>query len=160
MFFVEINPMIPLHRSPAFYQLLSDSYARLVGHRLVPHVTSVIEATEWLYEHAPFAVLAHNTDPDPVFIYGNKAAQRRFGYSWNEITRLPSRLSAEAPNREERQQFLERVQQLGYETNYRGVRVTKSGERFIIEQATLWQLLDADGTLHGQAVVIPRTRDI
>ncbi|WP_429502940.1 MEKHLA domain-containing protein [Paraburkholderia youngii] len=152
--------MIPLHRNPAFYQLLSDSYARLVGHRLVPHVMSVIEATEWLYEHAPFAVLAHNTDPDPVFIYGNKAAQRRFGYSWNEITRLPSRLSAEAPNREERQQFLERVQQLGYETNYRGVRVTKSGERFIIEQATLWQLLDADGTLHGQAVVIPRTRDI
>ncbi|MGF6485890.1 PAS domain S-box-containing protein [Paraburkholderia sp. JPY419] len=160
MFFVEINPMIPLHRNPAFYQLLSGSYARLVGHRLVPHVMSVIEATEWLYEHAPFAVLAHNTDPDPVFIYGNKAAQRRFGYSWNEITRLRSRLSAEAPNREERQQFLERVQRLGYETNYRGVRVTKSGERFIIEQATLWQLLDADGTLHGQAVVIPRTRDI
>ncbi|MGF6469543.1 PAS domain S-box-containing protein [Paraburkholderia youngii] len=160
MFFVDINPMIPLHRNPSFYQLLSDSYARLVGHSLVPHVMPVAEATEWLYEHVPFAVLAHNTDPDPVFIYGNKAAQRRFGYSWDEITRLPSRLSAEAPNREERQQFLERVQRLGYETNYRGVRVTKSGERFMIEQATLWQLLDANGTLHGQAVIIPHTRDI
>ncbi len=30
----------------------------------------------------------------------------------------------------------------------------------MIEEATLWQLIDADGKLHGQAVVIPRTRDI
>ena len=152
--------MIPLHRAPTFYQLLADSYARLLGYPLVPQAMSVIEATEWLYESAPFAVLAHNTDPDPVFIYGNKAAQRRFEYSWDEITRLPSRLSAEAPNREEREQFLARVQRLGYETGYKGVRVTKSGQRFMIEEATLWQLLDADGKLHGQAVVIPRARDI
>ena len=106
--------MIPLHSNPAFYQLLADSYARLLGHPLVPQAMSAVEATEWLYERAPFGVLAHNTDPDPVFIYGNKAAQRRFEYSWDEITRLPSRLSAEAPNREERQQFLARVQRLGY----------------------------------------------
>lgn len=105
-------------------------------------------------------MLAHNTDPDPVFIYGNKAAQRRFEYSWDEITRLPSRLSAEAPNREERQQFLARVERLGYEAGYKGVRVTQSGRRFMIEEATLWQLLDEQGKLHGQAVVIPRTRDL
>lgn len=30
----------------------------------------------------------------------------------------------------------------------------------MIEEATLWQLLDADGKQHGQAVVSPRTRDI
>jgi len=152
--------MIPLHRNPAFYQLLTDSYARALGLPLVPQAMTVVEACEWLYESAPFAVLAHNTDPDPLFIYGNKAAQRRFEYSWDEITQLPSRLSAEATNREERQQFLARVQQRGYEAGYKGVRVTKSGRRFIIEEATLWQLLDAEGKLHGQAVVIPRTRDI
>ncbi|RDU95920.1 MEKHLA domain-containing protein [Trinickia dinghuensis] len=151
---------IPLHSDPAFYQLLADSYARLLGRPLVPNAMSVTDAAAWLYERAPFAVLAHNVDPDPVFIYGNKAAQQRFGYSWDEITHLPSRLSAEAPNREERQQFLERVRRLGYETGYKGVRITKSGERFMIEEATLWQLLDAEGKLHGQAVVIPRTRDI
>ena len=152
--------MIPLHSSPVFFQLLADSYARLLGQSLVPPDLPVADATEWLYESAPFAVLAHNTDPDPVFIYGNKAAQRRFEYTWDEITRLPSRLSAEAPNREERQRFLERVQRFGYESGYRGVRITKSGRRFMIEEATLWQLLDANGKLHGQAVVIPRTRDM
>ncbi|MFJ2992905.1 MEKHLA domain-containing protein [Pandoraea sp. NPDC087047] len=152
--------MIPLYSDPAFYQLLSHSHARLLGRPLVPNDIPVANAAEWLYESAPFAVLAHNTAPDPVFIYGNKAAQRRFGYDWDEITRLPSRLSAEAPNREERRRFLERVQRLGYESGYRGVRITKSGERFMIEEATLWQLLDEDGKLHGQAVVIPRTSDI
>ena len=40
------------------------------------------------------------------------------------------------------------------------MRITQSGQRFMIEDATLWQLLDADGRLHGQAVVIPYTRDI
>jgi PAS domain S-box-containing protein len=157
---VDMSQMIPLYRDADFYQLLADSYARLLGRPLLPQAMPAAEAAEWLYESAPFAVLAHNTDPDPVFIYGNKAAQRRFGYSWDEITRLPSRLSAEAPNREERQQFLERVQRLGYEAGYKGVRITKTGERFMIEEATLWQLLDADGKLHGQAVVIPRTSDI
>ncbi|KFL53806.1 hypothetical protein JM78_09760 [Burkholderia pyrrocinia] len=152
--------MTPLFRNPAFYQLLVDSHARLLGRPLVPATVPENDTTEWLYESAPFAVLAHNTDPDPLFIYANKAAQRRFGYGWDEITRLPSRLSAEAPNREERQQFLARVQRLGYETGYKGVRITKSGQRFMIEEATLWQLLDTDGGLHGQAVVIPRTRDI
>lgn len=157
---VEMSQMIPLHRDPAFYQLLADSYARLLGRPLVQQAMPLADAAEWLYEQAPFAVLAHNTDPDPIFIYGNRAAQRRFEYSWDEITRLPSRLSAEAPNREERQQFLARVQRLGYEAGYKGVRVTKSGRRFMIEEATLWQLLDADGKLHGQAVVIPRTLDL
>ncbi|VVE66965.1 MEKHLA domain-containing protein [Pandoraea anapnoica] len=152
--------MMPLHSDPAFFQLLADSHARLLGRPLVPQDIPSEDAVEWLYEHAPFAVLAHNTAADPVFVYGNKMAQRRFGYDWAEITRLPSRLSAEAPNRAERQQFLERVQRLGYESGYKGVRITKTGERFMIEEATLWQLIDDEGKLHGQAVVIPRTRDM
>ena len=90
--------MIPLHRDPAFCQLLIDSYAQLLGLPLVPQAMPVAEATEWLYENAPFAVLAHNTDPDPLFIYGNKAAQQHFEYSLDRITQLPSRLSADAPN--------------------------------------------------------------
>lgn len=42
----------------------------------------------------------------------------------------------------------------GCRDNYRGLRVAKSGERFWIEHATVWNLLDADGVLHGQAAVI------
>lgn len=116
--------LLPRHSDPAFYTLLASSYARLLGKPLVPEPMPVAEAAAWLYDKAPFAILAHNTAPDPVFVYGNKAAQRRFEYDWDELTRLPSRLSAEAPNREERQRFLERVQQRGYESGYKGVRIT------------------------------------
>jgi PAS domain-containing protein len=151
---------LPRFADPAFFQLLASSYARLLGRPLVHGAMAPDTAARWLYEEAPFAVLAHNTDPDPHFIYGNLAAQQRFEYSWDEITRLPSRLSAEAPNQQERQRFLERVQRAGFEEGYRGVRITKSGKRFLIEQATLWQLRDDDGVVHGQAVMIPRTADL
>ena len=92
-----------------------------------------------------------------MFIYGNRASQGRFGYTWQELTSLRSRLSAEAPNREERQQFLERVRRDGYVTGYRGLRITKSGKRFWIEDATIWQLTDDGGTYRGQAAMLPRT---
>ncbi|AOB33240.1 MEKHLA domain-containing protein [Bordetella sp. H567] len=151
---------LPLHADPAFFQLLADSYERLLGQPLLPQPMAAREGARWLYEDAPFAVLAHNTDADPRFIYGNRTAQRRFEYSWDEIVRLPSRLSAEAPNQEERARFLERVRRTGFETGYRGVRITKSGKRFMIEQATLWELRDDAGAVLGQAVVIPRTADL
>lgn len=107
-----------------------------------------------------FAILAHNTAPDPVFVYGNKAAQRRFGYEWEELTALPSRLSAEAPERIERQRFLERVTRNGFVTGYRGIRIAKSGKRFRIENATVWQLIDIEGICHGQAAMLPQTVDV
>ncbi|MFI6937526.1 MEKHLA domain-containing protein [Streptomyces sp. NPDC050287] len=39
-------------------------------------------------------------------------------------------------------------------TGYRGIRVGKSGRPFWIEDVTMWDLIDADGTMHGQAAVI------
>lgn len=35
-----------------------------------------------------------------------------------------------------------------------------SGRRFLIEQATPWELRDPAGVVHGQAVVIPHTQDL
>lgn len=145
-----------LYEDPAFFMLLAQSYRRLLGQSLVPEGMSQPAAAQWLYEDAPFGILAHTAAADPVFMYGNKAAQKCFDYTWQELTRLPSRLSAEAPNRKERQEFLERVKRDGFARGYRGVRVTKTGKRFMIEDATLWQLYDQDDHIHGQAVIIPR----
>jgi MEKHLA domain len=103
--------------------------------------------------------LAHNTDPDPIFIYGNRAAQKCFEHTWEELTSLRSRLSAEEPNREERQRLLELVQRQGFATGYRGLRIAKFGRRFWIENVTVWQLLDRAGALHGQAAVYRQWRD-
>jgi PAS domain S-box-containing protein len=148
------------YEDPEFFKLLTESYERLLGRSLIPQEILIQDAAKWLYEDAPFAILAHTADADPTFMYGNKAAQKRFGYSWEEITRLPSRLSAQPVNREERQQFLDRVRRDGYSSGYSGIRVTKTGGRFLIEDATLWQLLDEHGTVHGQAVTIPKSTDL
>jgi PAS domain S-box-containing protein len=143
--------MKPLFESQEFFDLLAGSYARLVGRPLVPIDLAAMEGPRWLYETAPFGLLAHNTEADPIFVYGNRAVQRRFGYDWDELTALPSRLSAEAPERQERENFLRQVARDGYVDNYRGIRVTKSGERFWIEDVTVWQLIDEKGRLRGQA---------
>ena len=147
--------MPPLYEDRDFLHLLAESYFRLLGRPLLPERILPNDGARWLYEEAPFGLLAHNTDPDPVFIYGNRTAQRRFGYGWDELTALPSRLSAEAPERREREDFLRRVSHDGYVEDYRGIRVTKSGERFAIEGVTVWQLIDADGRHHGQAALLP-----
>jgi hypothetical protein len=142
-----------------FYDLLAGSYFRLVGKRLVPSEDDNQKAARWLYEEAPYCVLAHSTDPDPIFIYGNKTAQTCFEYSWDELTSLRSRLSAEEPNREERQRLLDAVQRHGFATGYRGLRIAKSGRRFWIENVTVWQLVDRGGVLHGQAAVYGQWRE-
>ncbi len=119
-----------------------------------------IEAVGWLYDAAPFCVLAHDTASDPRFVYANAAAQRCFEYSWAEFITLPSRLSAEAPDRTERQNLLDQVARQGYASGYRGLRISRSGRRFWIEDGTVWQMTDAGGTVHGQAAVFPRWQNV
>ncbi|MFM0721964.1 MEKHLA domain-containing protein [Paraburkholderia strydomiana] len=149
-----------LRTDPGFFKLLSNSYSRLLGKPLVPERVSIEDAPRWLYESAPFGLLAHNTMADPVFVYGNMTAQKLFEYDWDELTRLPSRLSAEAPDRDERRAFLEQVERDGFVSAYRGMRVTKSGKRFWIDNVVVWQLHDDAGVYCGQAALIPSTSGV
>ncbi|MFE0758224.1 MEKHLA domain-containing protein [Inquilinus sp. NPDC058860] len=150
-----------LAHDPDFLRLLAGSHARLVGAPLLPEEAGAdaAEQARWLYEAAPFCVLAHDTDADPRFVYANKAAQARFEYGWDEFTTLPSRLSAEAPDRAERQRLLDTVTRDGFIGDYRGLRIARSGRRFWIENATVWQLIDETGTLHGQAAAFREWRE-
>lgn len=145
-----------LATDPDFFRLLTESHARLLGKQLVPAGRDAA----WLYREAPFVVLAHNTEADPKFIYANRAAQLCFDYSWDEFMSLPSRLSAEAPDRAQRQALLDEVSRHGFMTGYRGVRVAKSGRRFIIEDGIVWELLDRDGKRHGQAATFISWRNV
>jgi len=147
---------VDLSSDPAFFGLLTDSYARLVGAPLVPPGKNA----DWLYRDAPFVVVAHGTDQDPKFIYANQAAQTCFEYSWQEFMTLPSRLSAEASDRAERQKLLDEVTRNGFLSGYRGLRVAKTGRRFIIEDGVVWELVDRAGLRHGQAATFLSWRDV
>jgi PAS domain-containing protein len=144
---------------PGFYDLLVDSYRRIVGAEPPFLPPGALHSARWLYTESPVCVLAHDADPDPRFIYANKAAQACFEYSFDEITALPSRLSAEAPARDERQRLLDAVARDGFATGYSGVRIAKSGRRFLIEDGVLWHLTERDGSLHGVAATFARWRN-
>lgn len=136
-----------LRLDAGFAALLAGCFARLVGRELGPADAG------FLYADAKFCLLAHDGAADPRFVYANAAAQACFGYSWDEFLRLPSRLSAEAPERGERERLLEAVRTRGFIADYRGVRVRKDGRRFLIEDAVVWELVDAAGVRHGQAAM-------
>ncbi|GAB7127366.1 hypothetical protein JCM19000A_18730 [Silvimonas sp. JCM 19000] len=135
-----------------FARLLLNSHALLLGEPLADPALSLPDATRWLYEDAPFCLLAHNAELDPRFIYANHAAQRCFGYDWPTFFGMPSRLSAQAPQQSERQSMLAQVARDGFITDYRGLRIDAHGQRFWIEDGRLWNLLDDAGTVVGQAV--------
>jgi len=140
---------------PDFFAVLTGSYARRLGAPLVPEGADAA----WLYGQASFAVLAHDGGVDPRFVYANTAAQTCFGYSREELVGLPSRLSAEVPERAERQRLLDAVTRDGFISGYRGLRIAKDGRRFWIERAVVWQL-DRDGVTVGQAATFSEWRDV
>jgi PAS domain S-box-containing protein len=141
---------------PEFFKLLTGSFKRLLGRPLVEKE----RGPEWLYGDAPSIILAHNTDADPVFVYGNVAAQKLFGYSWNEVRILNSRLSAGPAERGERQRLLDAVSENGFIQNYRGLRVRKDGSKFWMEDGIVWQLRDEHGHDHGQAATFSKWTDV
>ena len=64
---------------------------------------------------------------------------------------MPSRETAEADAREVRERLLSQVREHGITRQYTGVRISKSGKRFLIENATVWNVTDDEGRLLGQA---------
>jgi hypothetical protein len=53
--------------------------------------------------------------------------------------------------RDERQRLLDRVTRSGIIDDYAGVRISASGRRFRIVNASVWNLTDDDGRPAGQA---------
>ncbi len=143
----EPNAFLPKH-----VRLLRTSLRRLTGTELCDPSMDDRQAARAVF-FAPFVVVSHDTAADPVFNYANLAALGLFGMTWEEFTSLPSRKSAETPDRAERARLLEEVARDGCIRNYSGVRIAKSGLRFRIENATVWNLADDDGAPRGQAAM-------
>jgi hypothetical protein len=70
---------------------------------------------------------------------------------WEPFTQTPSRLTAEPVNREERARMLAQAKTHEYISDYRGIRISLSGKRFLVERATVWNIHKPDGTQLGQA---------
>lgn len=134
--------------------MLVRSFRHWLGRDLVADSDEVEQAR--LVWEAPFAVVSHNTEPDPRFNYANRTALRVFEMTWDQFTLLPSRQSAPPVHQDERALLMATVAQRGHATNYRGVRITRSGQRFWLEDGIIWNVLDEQGRYQGQAAMFGR----
>jgi len=100
---------------------------------------------------APFVLLSHDEADDPLLTYGNLAAQKLFAMDWQKLAGMPSRKTAEAPERAEREELLRRVAEKGFIDDYAGIRIAADGRRFMIRNATVWNVSDKSGARIGQA---------
>lgn len=132
-------------------EILCHSYQKLLGNTLITASGPPNPAIAEALFNAPFAVVSHDTAADPVFNYANLKALDLFGFTWEEFTALPSRLSAESALQEDREVMLAEVNQNGYICHYSGVRISKTGRRFLINNAVVWNLYDHNQVYYGQA---------
>jgi len=134
----------------AHIDLLLKSYKKWTGKDL----TDINGEPDQIAENiinASFALVSHDTQIDPVFNFGNRKALELFELDWEGFTRLHSRKSAEHVNRGERAEFLNSVTDKGYIDDYSGIRISSSGRRFEIRDATVWNVVDEQGVYKGQA---------
>ncbi|MSR24437.1 MAG: MEKHLA domain-containing protein [Nitrospiraceae bacterium] len=136
-------------------QLLLDSFRRWLGRELIERKGSQEEQARTLY-HAPFVVVSHGMEADPILKYGNKIAQDLWEMDWAQLTRTPSRLTAEPVNQAERARMLAQAQEKGFIDDCKGVRISGTGKRFLVEQAIVWNVVGAEGEQIGQAATFSR----
>ncbi len=131
-------------------QILLNNFERLLGYQLIAPSENQQQQAKELFQ-ANFVVVSHGTEADPILNYGNQVALDLWAMSWQKLTTTPSRLTAEAVNREERKSMLDQAKTQGYINNYSGVRIASNGQRFYINQAIIWNLEDFSGKKCGQA---------
>jgi hypothetical protein len=131
-------------------QRLLNSYRHWTGRELIERIDEPDVQAHRLFQ-APFVVVSHGAETDPVLNYGNRMALDLWEMTWDQLVQTPSRLTAEPINRAEREWMLEQAKTRGYLDTYRGVRITSTGRRFLVENALIWNIVDAEGRRVGQA---------
>ena len=134
---------------------LLNSYRDRTGRELIERGgDSKLDAERLL--GAPFVVVSHGVEADPILNYGNRVALALREMSAAELIRTPSRLTAEPMLREARERLLAQTTREGFVSGYEGVRISAKGRRFHISNATIWNITDGAGKPAGQAATFAR----
>lgn len=139
-----------------------DCYGRPLLAGLARDASTRLRAQELF--RCSIVVLAHDgyhadeqTQPgDPLLIYANQAALQLWRRPWGAMVGMPSRLTAEAEERQARAAALQQARQQQAISGYAGIRIDSSGRRFRIEAARLWSLPRGPGCPGGQAAAFDR----
>jgi hypothetical protein len=138
----------------AHTRLLADCHTFWTGKKIFPDLDD-IQLARWMY-HAPFVVVSHGNEADPVFTYANIQAQSLWNLSWKEFTSLPSRKSAEPVEEITRQALMEEGRKKGVVFLNSGIRISKEGKRFYIKDVVLFNLFTNATPFLGQGAIYER----
>ena len=131
-------------------QILLNSYRQFLDEELISRNGLDEDQSRAMFE-APFVVVSHGTQDDPILNYGNEVALNLWEMDIETLLQTPSRMTAEPVHRDERARLLERTLRNGFVDDYRGIRIASSGRRFLIEKAIVWNLVNDAGDRVGQA---------
>ena len=98
-----------------------------------------------------FPVLAHDGGPEPKLTYANAAALGLWDAPWDDLVGLPSRLTAPTAEQAERSLALNKAKSEDAIEGYSGIRISRKGRRFMIQNARIWTLWDEQQQAYGQA---------
>lgn len=132
-------------------QRLLFSFQHWTKRSLLDVEGSPTEISQKLFE-APFVLVSHGTEADPIFNYGNQMALEFWQINWDDFTKMPSRYTAEAIEQAERDRLLTNTRIKGF-SNWQGVRIASTGKRFFIKNGIIWNVLDEQNQICGQAAV-------
>ncbi len=143
------SPWLAPHWAAHIQQQL-NSYQRWLGSDLIDRSGTAEEQARRVFE-APFVVVSHGTQADPILNSANAIALELWELPLEKFLQTPSRLTAEPLHRDERSRMLETTSRQGYIDDYQGIRISSTGRRFHIARATVWNIVDEHGQPAGQA---------
>ncbi len=130
--------------------LLLRTYCERTGRHLIEPSGDVELDSQRLFE-ASFVVVSGGAEAEQILNYGNMTALGLWEMDWDTLTQTPSKETAEPVHQAQRAEFLRQVKATGFIDDYAGIRISRTGRRFRIQQATVWNVTDASGLYLGQA---------
>ena len=142
----------------AYVARLAASFAHVTGRSLIAEARldpADVGRSAWLGD---FALLSHRGGPDAVLNYGNAFALRLWDYDWDSFITVPSAATAPSAVTPARDLLMQKVHHDNFVSGYCGERVSRTGRRFMIEDVTVWRLLEEAGGCFGMAAFFKRYR--
>lgn len=137
----------------AYIRRVAASFARVTGAPLRP--SGLSGRAFWLGD---FALLTHRGDDQATLNYGNEFALRLWEASWAEFTATPSAATAPREDHTSRDAVMQKVARDNFVRGYSGRRISRKGRPFIIQDVTIWRLLDENGAAFGVGAVFSNVR--
>lgn len=138
----------------AFVQKVLASHLRVVGRPLLDGLSG---RDVW---SGDFVLLTHRGDPEAILNYGNAFALRLWACDWQQFTATPSSATAPQEGRAERAAMMQQVVRDGFVAGYEGRRVSRTGRPFLIQDVTIWRLLEENGESFGIAAFFRQYRQL